>query len=331
MKVVFDSCVSSPRERAEAWTETTALAAVTTRFRFLPGDDGTDSSARLLSTSLGSGQLSLLSYAALRSQRTPALIRRSDPEYYQVLVTLSGRQSIEQNRSTADLGAGDLVLYDSSRPFDAYADPGGAPVASVLVQFAKELLPFRDRQLGRLLATRLPARHGVGRLLTQFLVGLTEECGAWTPSDGPRLQQTALDLVGAVLAQHLDRPAGQPPDSRQRLLHLRVRAFIVDNLTAPGLSPSAVAAAHQISLRTLHRLFHTYGEPVGAFIRRQRLEHARRDLGDPALLGSTIHAIAARWGYERPADFTRAFRTAYGITPNEFRHLATTVAAAPAG
>ncbi|GAB3988835.1 hypothetical protein GCM10029978_112270 [Actinoallomurus acanthiterrae] len=33
----------------------------------------------------------------------------------------------------------------------------------------------------------------------------------------------------------------------------------------------------------------------------------------------SIHAIAAGWGFPRAADFTRAFRTAYGAPPRDYR------------
>ncbi|WP_356948507.1 helix-turn-helix transcriptional regulator [Streptomyces sp. P9-2B-2] len=83
-----------------------------------------------------------------------------------------------------------------------------------------------------------------------------------------------------------------------------------------------VAAVHHISLSSLHRLFQGEDLPVAAWIRHQRLERARRDLTDPALRHETIHEIAARWGFSRAADFTRAFRTHYGMPPRDCRHRA---------
>ncbi|MFC5785084.1 helix-turn-helix domain-containing protein [Streptomyces aureus] len=58
---------------------------------------------------------------------------------------------------------------------------------------------------------------------------------------------------------------------------------------------------------------------VAAWIRRRRLEAARRDLVDPALRSSPVHSAAARWGFPRAAGFSRALRTAYDITPTEYR------------
>ncbi|MFI8852734.1 helix-turn-helix domain-containing protein [Streptomyces sp. 891-h] len=102
-------------------------------------------------------------------------------------------------------------------------------------------------------------------------------------------------------------------------LFARIQSFIWEHLGDPGLSPDAVAAAHYISTRSLHRLFRSQGCTVSSWIRRQRLNRARRDLADPRLGDRTIQSIAATWGFPRAADFTRTFRAAYGITPQDFR------------
>jgi AraC-like DNA-binding protein len=39
-----------------------------------------------------------------------------------------------------------------------------------------------------------------------------------------------------------------------------------------------------------------------------------------------VHAVAARWGFPRAAEFTRAFRSAYGVPPGELREQALTEA-----
>ncbi|MDW6063040.1 helix-turn-helix domain-containing protein [Streptomyces sp. FXJ1.4098] len=59
---------------------------------------------------------------------------------------------------------------------------------------------------------------------------------------------------------------------------------------------------------------------MASWIRHQRLERCRRDLVNPRLAGRPIQATAATWGFSRPGDFTRAFRSAYGVSPSEYRH-----------
>ncbi|MFB6439770.1 helix-turn-helix domain-containing protein [Streptomyces sp. NPDC056411] len=63
------------------------------------------------------------------------------------------------------------------------------------------------------------------------------------------------------------------------------------------------------------------GRLVAVWIRGRRLAAACRDLVDPSLHSTPIHAIATRWGFPRAGDFSRAFRTAYGTSPTtEAKH-----------
>ncbi|MEU0114693.1 hypothetical protein ABZ137_13420 [Streptomyces bobili] len=59
-----------------------------------------------------------------------------------------------------------------------------------------------------------------------------------------------------------------------------------------------------------------------AAIRRCRLERGRADLAGPRLRHRPITETAARRGDRHPADFSRAFRRAHGISPSGYRHLA---------
>ncbi|MFE7122591.1 helix-turn-helix domain-containing protein [Streptomyces sp. NPDC057617] len=295
------------------------MALVATEFRFPAGAE--NFTAQLRATSLGPVQLSAMSYNSLVSRRTPSLIRKSDPELLQVALIVSGQQSIEQCRRTAELARGSLVLYSSSHPFEAAVTHGSAVSSSLLLQFPRALLPVSDRQAGRLLARPLPGHAGVGRLLARFLMALDEDGGGCTHADRVRLSGTALDLVGAVVAHHADAERDLPPDDRRRVLFLRVCAFVQERLGEADLEPSNIASAHHVSLRTLHRLFRQHGTSVAAFVRQQRLERCRRDILDPALRRSTIASIAARWGFPNAADFTCAFRTAYDVSPSEYRGL----------
>ncbi|HTZ22607.1 MAG TPA: helix-turn-helix domain-containing protein, partial [Streptosporangiaceae bacterium] len=98
-----------------------------------------------------------------------------------------------------------------------------------------------------------------------------------------------------------------------------VQAFIHRHLGDPGLSPAMIAAAHHMSVRSLHQLFHDEGLTVASWIRGRRLECCRRDLSDPALASRPVAAIAARWGFSSPGDFSRTFRAVHGLPPAEYR------------
>jgi AraC-like DNA-binding protein len=251
--------------------------------------------------------------------RTPKLIRRADPELYCVIVCLGGGIGVCQLGREAVLGRYDCAVYDSSHPFDLRIAPGADAATLIRVHAPRALMPLPARGADDILAVRLPAGEGVGGLFTQFLTGLTAGSASYGPADLPRLGTVALDLMTATLAHHLDAAGRVPDESRRRTLLLRIQSFVEGHLHEPRLTPAAIAAAHHISVSYVHRLFRAEGTTVSAWVRGRRLEHARRDLAEPALRGVPIHRIAARWGFADHATFTRAFRAAYDVPPGEYR------------
>nr|WP_241265463.1 helix-turn-helix domain-containing protein [Streptomyces boncukensis] len=98
--------------------------------------------------------------------------------------------------------------------------------------------------------------------------------------------------------------------------------YIEEHLADPALSPAVLAEAHHISVRQLHRVFQQQGATVASWIRARRLERCCQDLADPAQAHVPVHAVAARWGYRRAPEFTRAFRAVYDMPPNTWRRRA---------
>jgi AraC-like DNA-binding protein len=145
------------------------------------------------------------------------------------------------------------------------------------------------------------------------------------PPDAARLGGVVTDLVAAAFAEPSGQRTAGPGESAQ-VLRLQVRDFILRHLGAESLSPATIAAAHNISVRYLHKLFQDEGLTVADWIRRHRLERCRRELADPLQYDRPIHAIATRWGFPNAAHFSRAFRAAYGVPPREFREQALTAA-----
>jgi AraC-like DNA-binding protein len=68
------------------------------------------------------------------------------------------------------------------------------------------------------------------------------------------------------------------------------------------------------------------GRP-GRIIRVARLERAKAALADLER-GEPIGTIAGRLGFCDASHLTRLFRTRYGMTPRDYRHLIATDAAA---
>lgn len=253
-------------------------------------------------------------------RRTPKLIRKSDPELYHLSLLIQGKGKVSWERHDATYQVYDFHSNDSGRPFEIVT--GEEPVTSVGLEIPKASLSLPRGRADRVIGRPMSGQEGIGALLAQFLTRLASDTSTYRPADEPRLGMVLSDLVTALFAHTLDADNALPPETRTRALTLRIKSFIRQRLHDPELTPSDIAAKHHISRSYLHRLFQAEGITVAAYIRRQRLEGAHHDLADPALRGMPVHAIAARWGYPRHADFSRAFRTAYDVSPTEHRRQA---------
>ena len=90
--------------------------------------------------------------------------------------------------------------------------------------------------------------------------------------------------------------------------------YIEENLTNE-LSYSHMAEMLTSSLYEFRRIFaFIIGTPLSDYIRLRKLSSAVFDLQEDAL---SITEIAAKYGYESPASFSRAFREMQGISPSE--------------
>jgi len=80
-----------------------------------------------------------------------------------------------------------------------------------------------------------------------------------------------------------------------------------------------IARASHFSPFHFHRIFHALvGETVNAYVSRKRIEKsARRLIYQPAL---SVTQVAEAGGFSSSANFSRAFKIHYGVSPSEFRH-----------
>lgn len=196
------------------------------------------------------------------------------------------------------------------------------PTRLLTFMFSPSLLPLSRSRLPGLTARRIPATTGLGDLTAQFLLQLARNVDHYSPAEAARLSTAALEVLATRLGRELELGDWGTPETRRHALLTTVQAFIQQHLGDARLSPAAIAAAHHISLRSLHQLFHDEGLTVAGWIRQRRLERCRRDLADPALASRPVAAIAARWGFTSAADFSRAFRAIHGMPPAEYRRSA---------
>ena len=242
-------------------------------------------------------------------------ISPSDPDLCKIDVVARGHGVVEQDGREASLSEGDLTFVDLTRPGRWQMSPSRL----IAILFPRALLPLRRDEVNRLTAVAIPGDRGTGAVISTLARSLVEHVDDPEPGGRVRLGTAVVDLFTAVLAGRLDRAV--PHETRQRALLLRIQSYIDQHLSDPQLTPTAIADAHFISVRYLHKLFEDQETTVAGWIRTRRLERCRRDLLDPSLLDRPVSAIGTRWGMPNAAHFSRVFRAAYGLPPVDFRAL----------
>jgi len=167
-----------------------------------------------------------------------------------------------------------------------------------------------------------PVSAAVGGLFTQtatFICGELVTSGITEVSPLVTQEMTRL-AAAAILAAFPNttmtipylRSPGRVPSAAARLA-----AEFIDGYACQPLTLTGIAAQVGVTPRALQYAFRRQYDttPMG-YLRRVRLERAHQDLlaADPAA-GTTVAAIARRWGFSRPDRFAAAYRTAYGRPP----------------
>ncbi|WP_404379151.1 helix-turn-helix transcriptional regulator [Caenispirillum salinarum] len=153
--------------------------------------------------------------------------------------------------------------------------------------------------LAALMLTALPGGGGAG-------CGLMQEA-------------RAFELLARVFQSAAGRGTPVAPAAGRSGATARLRAaqqYMAAHIETE-ITLADVAGAACVSVSTLQRLFRDQlGMPVWDYLRRLRLDHARKFLERNE--GSVTEA-AFRAGYNSPANFATAFKRTYGIPPSRCR------------
>jgi AraC-like DNA-binding protein len=248
-------------------------------------------------------------------QRTARHVSNAPAEFFQVAVMAAGHAQMAQDDRQAVLAPGDLLVYETSRPFEWKFD---GIWNTYVYSFPPDLIPLTPDQRRRLTARRIAGDTALAGLTSRFLGDLAATGADLTVEESGRLVQHASDLLLTLLSSPSSRD-DVVRDAMQRTYVTRAKDYIDQTLNDPALTPAAVAAAVGVSVRYLHRLFAAQGFGVAEYIRDRRLERVHRALRDPRNAVRPIAAVAADVGFGDLSGFNRAFRRKYHQTPGDVR------------
>lgn len=228
--------------------------------------------------------------------RGRAQLAATDADLVGVLFVREGVEFVEVGGSRVVVGPGSALLWRADQPV-RFRVPGRLHKWTLLVP-----------------ASRLPAAPGglldatAAGLLTALIGTTLAEPGALGGRLGPPVADALVDLLAGALTPVDDDPAWA-----------RVTAHVAAHLREPSLSPATIAAGAYVSVRALYGLCAARGTTPAGYVRRLRLEGARRELARRGTAGS-VAAVAHGWGFADPGTFGRGFRAAFGRTPDDVRH-----------
>ncbi|HUS22389.1 MAG TPA: helix-turn-helix domain-containing protein [Aeromicrobium sp.] len=310
---VFDTRSVRPADRLAFWHE--VMHSQILPVGIDPRRDEALASDAMRSTSIGDLQVREVIGGEHLYERTEADVRTGDPNTLNVGLQLTGSSMMIQDGREAVMGAGDVVLYDSSRPFTLAMD---ARFSWQVFLLPKDKLRRSDREISKLTAVRIDAQQGVAGIVVRFLRDLTTNLDTVAaPEAAQNLCENASDLIATLVRSELGGTWDVSNPTRILLEH--ALAHISANLCDPELSPDGIAHAIGVSTRRLHQLFEPTGQTVCEHIRDERLGAFGRDLADPRLSRISIARLAAARGLTNPSLAARLFRERNGCTPSEFR------------
>jgi AraC-like DNA-binding protein len=271
---------------------------------------------RLAWHALGDCSLIQCRSAPLEGHRAPAEIRRTDGAHVGLLHVLSGREEVRQGEASVTLGAGDLLLWDGTRPLDFAVREPLHKITLLIPRARLERALPRGSAIGidRFAGIRVDGRSGLGGMVAAHLTSLARLAAGIPRADAPLAADLVVDLLGRLLV-----PSPALDGAKGRDLLGRILAHVETRLDDPDLTPTRIAAALGITPRYLHMVFAETGGTLGAHIRDRRLQRIRRDLADSRLAGRSITEIALSWGFNDAAHASRAFSRAFGVSPSRFR------------
>lgn len=282
----------------------------------LGGDPGTTGEIMVGSRSFNTMLLTRMHFASVHGMRDRSEPTREGAQFYSLTFNPSDSVDLACNGTAFHLRPSEMFFWSSTDDV-SFRIQQGAEFANLL--FPRHLIDAHlPRFRGRFCVfdKANPARD----FAECYFRSLADNARTFERINSNQIENASI----AMLLNLLDASdcLRAEYDRGERIL-ADAMAVIERNLKSSDLDPQMIAAEVGVSLRKLHYAFSQTDKTVMGHIRSRRLASARQDLANGALIDRlSITEIAYRWAFADPAQFSRAFRQAYGESPGSFRKSA---------
>ncbi|MGH3756168.1 helix-turn-helix domain-containing protein [Actinophytocola sp.] len=307
---VVSTATTSPTNRFEQWEhhvqETCGtLQVLYDRDRFACG--------RIVTATLADLHVSVISadpHTVVRQPRATG----GEPGHVYVTTPLRGFAMVSQDDHQVAVPPGEIVTFDSSRPYTLTMPE---PFRMVAVRAQHHSLGLTPDSTRRLKTNSWSSQTGIGALASRTLAALGQHLTEFDEASFEPLGSAVASLVTTLFTERLH--FADDPRLDRRTLMASICRTARECLADSELNPAMLARRHSISLRSLQMLFAEHGTSPARWIRDERLHRVRADLANPRLAHLTVAMIGERWGLVDASQVSRLFRAKYGVSPSQYR------------
>ncbi|QRM54396.1 helix-turn-helix domain-containing protein [Sinorhizobium sp. BG8] len=293
-------------DQFDAWRNSFAPMLELTPF----DDTATDFRGRQKLWDLGSLIFAQIKTDRLAFASLPGHVRREPVDHWVLTLLQTGTIRTETPRNAFKAAAGDVQVHSLGRDFSGETSRSEMLMLFVPRDFSTETAATLSAAEFSTLAT------GMGRLFSDYLIGVANRLPTLTMADLPGLAAATRAMILACVSPSADHiEAAEGPIAT--ILLERARQFVQSRLLDPKLECESVRRELGISRTRLYNLFEPFGG-VMHYIQHRRLISAYSALSDPNDR-RLIFEIAEQRGFSDGAEFSRAFKRAFGYSPSEVR------------
>jgi AraC-like DNA-binding protein len=253
----------------------------------------------------------------LQHSRSPQRVRQDGFDHITLHLLLEGELLAGPPGHERRVRPGEILVCDNTLPHLSRAHR----VRQISTPVARELIEPLVPDLRTFHGAILP--ECVGGLVADFIVSLTRRSETLDSAVVSRSSAVLGMLLAAALRGHAAPTEAivwaavhdGPDDTGRR--RREAEAHVERHLANRALSAETIAAELGISRSLLYRAFLRDGG-VARFVQQRRLERARDALRRQGETRS-IATLAYAYGFASEQHFNRAFRTAFGRPPGQFR------------
>lgn len=221
-----------------------------------------------------------------------------------------GSSTVRHRGKAIQMNPCDLVLIDSVGDC-SFEFVGRSTLLSY--NLSKDCFSSAPGSFEPMLGRHIDGARGYGRILSSTLRSLAQPDAGFDEDDRAILSEMFVTMLARCDPGREGRVSGK----RLRPKLEQLQAWVIENISEPGLTPDVLARQCAVSRRQLYRLFEETGMTPQSWISRIRLVVAHERLTRHR--DRSIIEVAFSVGFNDAAHFSRAFRNEYGIPPSLMR------------